>query len=120
MTDSFALVRSWFAAFNNDDLALLLQAYAENAVWDVEGGPVHSVTRIRDGLAAHFLQWEGALDNGARRRVRTIGQIESGIAAEWVGRERHRETGQVLATTGYAHFSVVDGRIASHREVTHP
>jgi len=119
MTDPLGVVRAWFAAFNRADLAALVGAYAEEAVWEAHGETARGPQAIGGRIAAHLAEWEPALDGGARRRLRTVGRIESGVAAEWVARERHRRTGAVVETTGYAHFFVVHGRIEQHRESVH-
>ena len=119
MSDPLGVVRAWFAAFNRADLAALAAAYAQDAVREEQGDTVVGAEAIAARLAGHLDQWEPALDGGARRRLRTIGRIESGVAAEWVARERHRGTGETLETTGYAHFIVVRGRIERHRESVH-
>ncbi|HXE81580.1 MAG TPA: NUDIX domain-containing protein [Vicinamibacterales bacterium] len=120
MTDPIDVVRAWFAAFNRADLPALIGAYAEDAVWEGQGESARGVQAIGTRLAAHLEAWEPALDGGARRRLRTVGRIESGVAAEWVGRERHRVSGEIRETTGYGHFLVAQGRIERHRESVHP
>ena len=58
---------------------------------------------IARALAQHYASWTPALDGGARRRVRTMGSIETGIATEWVGREierRPRRPIQLVAQLG--------------------
>lgn len=119
MTDPLGVVRAWFAAFNHADLPALLAAYADDAVWEEQGDQVRGAEAIGARLAAHLAEWEPALDGGARRRLRTVGRIESGVAAEWVARERHRRSGEIRETTGYAHFLVARGRIERHRESVH-
>jgi ADP-ribose pyrophosphatase YjhB (NUDIX family)/ketosteroid isomerase-like protein len=119
MTDPLGVVRAWFAAFNRADLPALLAAYAEEAIWESHGETLVGASAIGGRLAVHLAEWDAALDGGARRRLRTVGRIESGVAAEWVGRERHRRSGEVLETTGYAHFFVTQGRIERHRESVH-
>ena len=120
MSDSLNLVRRWFGAYNRDDVAGLAAMYAEDASWDTDEGEVRGAAAIRDRLALRFAEWEPAMDGGARRRLRTIGRMESGIAAEWVSRERRRGHAEPLEATGYAHFLVRDGRILRHRETVHP
>jgi 8-oxo-dGTP diphosphatase len=119
MSDPLAAVRTWFAAFNRDEVPGLLELYAEDAVWEGEHGAAAGKAAIGERILAHLGRWEPALDGGARRRLRTVGRIESGIAAEWVSRERDRNTGELLDTTGYAHFTFVSGRIDRHRESVH-
>jgi 8-oxo-dGTP diphosphatase len=120
MSESMAVVRRWFGAYNRDDVAALTALYAEDASWDSEEGEIRGTAAIRDRLSARFAEWEPAMDGDARRRLRTIGQIESGVAAEWVSRERRRVDGEAVDATGYAHFLVRDGRIQLQRETVHP
>lgn len=119
MIDPLGVVRAWFTAFNHADLPALLDAYADDAIWEEQGEKICGAQAIGTRLAAHLAEWEPALDGGARRRLRTVGRIESGVAAEWVARERHRRTGEVRETTGYAHFLLAQGRIERHRESVH-
>jgi 8-oxo-dGTP diphosphatase len=112
-------VRAWFALYNRDDVASLVDQYADDAVWDGQEGVAEGPAAIRERFAARFAHWAPALDQGARRRLRTIGRVESGIAAEWVSRERSRTGGETIEATGYAHFVVEDGRIRRHRESVH-
>jgi 8-oxo-dGTP diphosphatase len=119
MTDSLDVVRRWFGAYNREDVPALTALYAEDAIWDSEEGEVRGTAAIRERLTLRFAEWEPAMDGGARRRLRTIGRIESGIAAEWVSRERRRVDAEPLDATGYAHFFVRDGRILRHRETVH-
>jgi 8-oxo-dGTP diphosphatase len=119
MTDALNVVRRWFDAYNQDDVAALTALYAKDATWDSEEGEVRGTVAIRERLTLRFAEWEPAMDGGARRRLRTIGRIESGIAAEWVSRERRRLDAEPVDATGYAHFLVRDGRILRHRETVH-
>jgi 8-oxo-dGTP diphosphatase len=116
VTDPLAVVRRWFAVYNRDEVTSLAELYAEDGVWDGDEGVVQGREAIRERLTRRFIQWEAALDRGARRRLRTIGRIESGVAAEWVSRERNRADGALVEATGYAHFSIRDGRIHRQRE----
>jgi ADP-ribose pyrophosphatase YjhB (NUDIX family)/ketosteroid isomerase-like protein len=119
MTDPLDVVREWFAAYNRGDVGTLIAYYAGDSVWDGEDGMAAGPGAIRERLQARFGAWEAALDHGARRRLRTLGRIESGVAAEWVSRERSRHDGTVLAQTGYSHFVVREGLIREHRENVH-
>lgn len=119
MTDPVALVRRWFAAYNRDDVPWLVAQYAVDAVWDAHDGVVHGQAAIQERLVQRFAEWAPALDEGARRRLRTLGRIESGIAAEWVSRELHRQRGEPVEATGYTHFTVENGRILLYRENVH-
>lgn len=120
MTDPVAVVREWFGAFNRDDVAALVARYAEDAIWDGDDGLAAGRAAIGERLLGHFGAWDAALDRGARRRLRTLGRIESGVAAEWVSRERSRTGGALVESTGYSHFIVgADGRIRRQRDSVH-
>jgi ADP-ribose pyrophosphatase YjhB (NUDIX family) len=119
VSDSLDVVRRWFGAYNRDDVVALTELYAEDATWDSDEGEIRGTAAIRERFALRFAEWEPAMDGGARRRLRTIGRIESGIAAEWVSRERRRADAEPLDATGYAHFSLSDGLIQRHRETVH-
>jgi 8-oxo-dGTP diphosphatase len=119
-SDRFDIVRTWFAAFNRCDVQAAAALYAPDAVLDCDAGLVQGREAIARALADHCRTWAPALDGGARRRVRTMGSIETGIATEWVGREIERATGQVLEAAGYDHFTILDGRIVRQRQVVRP
>jgi 8-oxo-dGTP diphosphatase len=119
-SDRFDIVRAWFAAFNRGDADAAAAFYAPDAVFDTDAGVVQGRDAIARALAHHCASWTPALDGGARRRVRTMGSIETGIATEWVGREIERTTGQVLEAAGYDHFTILDGRIVRQRQVVRP
>jgi 8-oxo-dGTP diphosphatase len=119
VTDPLTVVRTWFGFYNRDDVASLVDQYADDAVWDAQEGLAEGRDAIRERLTTRFAGWEAALDQGARRRLRTIGRIESGVAAEWVSRERSRGGGELVEATGYAHFTVEAGRIRCQRESIH-
>jgi 8-oxo-dGTP diphosphatase len=119
MSDALDVVRRWFGAYNRDDVEELTALYAEDATWDSDEGEVRGTIAIRERLTVRFAEWEAAMDGGARRRLRTVGRIESGVAAEWVSRERRRLDRELLDATGYAHFLVNDGLIQRHRETVH-
>jgi ADP-ribose pyrophosphatase YjhB (NUDIX family) len=114
--DLFAPIRAWFAALNAGDLAALGALYADEAEFDGDEGVVRGRAAIEALFATATAARRPALDGGARRRVRTMGQVETGVAVEWVGREV-RPDGIVEESAGYGHFVVEDGRIAKHREV---
>lgn len=118
--DPVAVVRGWFAAINRDDLESMATLYAADAHLDGNDGDLRGRDAIVTRFAAHMARWEPALDGGARRRLRTIGRIETGIATEWVSREADRRTGEVVQSTGYDHFTVREGRIWRQREVVRP
>lgn len=110
--DHFDFVRSWFGAFNRGRADALAALYAEDARDEQRDGLREGRDAIREGYARRFQDWEGALDGGARRRVRTVARMENGwIHAEWVGRERRRSSGETLDETGYDRFLVEGGRI---------
>lgn len=115
--DAFAPVRAWFAALNAGDVAELGALYADDAEFDGDDGVVKGRHAIVARFAALVAARHPALDGGARRRVRTIGQVETGFAVEWVGRETHVESGVVEESAGYGHFVVEAERIVRHREV---
>ena len=120
MTDPVAVVREWFGAFNRGEVAALVERYAEDAIWDGDDGLAAGRVAIGERLLGHFGAWDAALDRGARRRLRTLGRIESGVAAEWVSRERSRTGGALVESTGYSHFIVgADGRIRRQRDSVH-
>jgi 8-oxo-dGTP diphosphatase len=118
MTDSFGVVRAWFAAFNHSDAAAAAAFYADDAEVDRNEGVLRGCDAIASALATHFAERAPALDDGIRRRLRTIGRIESGIATEWVSREQRHDTGEIVEAAGYSHFLVQEGRIRHQREVT--
>jgi len=115
--DAFEVVRAWFAAFNRSDLDALVALYTPDATFDRDAGMLHGRDAIATALTDHCGAWAPALDGGARRRLRTMGSIETGIATEWVGMETHRASGEVLHATGYDHFTVIDGQIGQQRQV---
>jgi ADP-ribose pyrophosphatase YjhB (NUDIX family) len=119
-SDRFDLVRAWFAAFNRSDADAAAAFYAPDAVFDTDAGVLQGRAAIARALADHCASWAPALDGGARRRVRTMGCIETGIATEWVGREIERASGQVLEAAGYDHFTILDGCIVRQRQVVRP
>jgi 8-oxo-dGTP diphosphatase len=115
--DRFAPVRGWFAALNAEDVAALGALYAEDAEFDGDEG----VVRGRDAIVAHFTAhlaaYRPVLEEGARRKVKTIGQAESGLAVEWSGQQARLDGGGLEHVVGYGHFVIEDGRITRHREV---
>jgi 8-oxo-dGTP diphosphatase len=119
MSDPLHVVRRWFGAYNRDDVVALTVLYAEDATWDSDEGEVRGTAAIRERFTRRFGEWEPALDGGARRRLRTVGRVESGVAAEWVSRERRRLTEEAVDATGCAHFVVSDGLIQRHCETVH-
>jgi 8-oxo-dGTP diphosphatase len=118
--DAFEVVRAWFAAFNRGDAEAVVALYADDAAFDGDEGMAEGRAAILGAVAGHIAAWHAALDNGARRRVRTMGRIESGISTEWVAREQRGDSGEIVESTGYAHFDVRGGLIVHHREVSRP
>jgi 8-oxo-dGTP diphosphatase len=119
MTDAaFAVVRTWFTAWNRGDLPGLLQLYVDDAEVDLENeGVLRGRAAIARVLGERLAAREPALDEGARRRMRTVAQVESGISAEWVASERLRDTGIVEHAVGQDLFVIEHGRIVRQREV---
>jgi 8-oxo-dGTP diphosphatase len=117
--DPFDVVRDWFAAFNRSDVDALAALYESDAIFDRDAGMLEGREAIAAALAEHCRAWLPALDGGARRRVRTMGRIETGIATEWVSRETRLASGDVVEATGYDHFTVAGERIARQRQVVH-
>jgi ADP-ribose pyrophosphatase YjhB (NUDIX family) len=110
--DHFDFVRAWFGAFNHGRVDALAAMYVEAARGEDGEGVRDGAAAIADAYARHFAEWDGALDGGARRRVRTIARMENGwIHAEWIARERRRATGETAEATGYDRFLVEQGRI---------
>lgn len=112
--DHFDFIRTWFTAFNRGETDSLMALYAEHASDEDDNGVRRGVAAIREFYNQHFAEWAGALDGGARRRVRTIARMESGwIHAEWTGRERRRDTADAgsVERNGYDRFLVERGRI---------
>jgi 8-oxo-dGTP diphosphatase len=119
MTDAvFAVVRTWFTAWNRGDLPGLLHLYVDDAEVDLENeGVLRGRAAIARVLGERLAAREPALDEGARRRMRTVAQVESGISAEWVASERLRDTGIVEHAVGQDLFVIEHGRIVRQREV---
>ena len=112
--DPFDLVRRWFQAFNAGDLDGLTALYHEDATND--SGDV-----IAQGREAVCREIAGALARSAERHVRMIARVETGaMHAEWRGREKNPEHGDVATSAGYDEFWIEDGRIRRQRGVLHP
>jgi 8-oxo-dGTP diphosphatase len=127
--DQLDLVREYYRALNRRDLDAVMAAYAEDCVTDsifphrAEGG-------IQRGRAANRRLFEelvggydGAFEEGAFFRVRTVAGIESGwgwVHAEWI--EGHCRRGEETAryAAGYSHFLIEDGLIRRQRSVATP
>ena len=115
--DPVDVVREWFDAFNRSDLTALAALYAEGAELDANDGVASGREAILAELGNGFRTRQGAFDDQARRQIRTIGRIETGISTEWLSRERVIETGRIEDATGYAHFVIEHGFVSRHREV---
>lgn len=117
--DAFEVVGRWFAALNRDDLDALVALYHEDCVND-QGSEVRhgrEAQRVYYGLA--FETARGAFAGGVRRKVRSIGRIETGIVhAEWTARERPGD-GPIREQAGYDEFAVEHGLIRRQRGVSH-
>lgn len=117
MNDPFELVREWFAAFNRSDLTALEGYYADAATLEQDGEHVEGRGDIRGKWRSRFAAWAPAFDGGARRRVRMIGRIETGlIHVEWLEREDDGG-GIVRERRGYSDFRVERGAIVAQRDV---
>jgi 8-oxo-dGTP diphosphatase len=114
----FDVVRAWFAAFNRGDLDALMECYAADIELDRDDGILRGRDEVLRALARHLSEREPALEEGARRRIRTTALVESGVSAEWVAVERVRASGVVEHTGGQDLFVVQQGRIVRQREVT--
>ena len=87
-------MREWFAAYNRGDLAALGSYYAESASLEHEDGRADGREGIDAAWLARFTAWGPGFEGGARRRVRMVGRIETGlIHAEWLEKRgrRHRD-----------------------------
>jgi 8-oxo-dGTP diphosphatase len=113
-TDPFELVRRWFQAFNAGDLEAVTALYHEDATNDA--GAV--IARGRDAVRQEIAD---ALSRSAQRHVRMIARVETGaMHAEWRGREKNPENGEVTTSAGYDEFWIEDGLIRRQRGVLHP
>jgi ADP-ribose pyrophosphatase YjhB (NUDIX family) len=112
--DPFELVRRWFHAFNVGDLDALTALYHEEATNDA--GAV--IAQGRDAVRKEIAE---ALSRSAQRHVRMIARVETGaMHAEWRGREKNPENGDVTTSAGYDEFWIEDGLIRRQRGVLHP
>jgi 8-oxo-dGTP diphosphatase len=116
----FQVVRAWFAAFNRSDLGQALSLYSDDCVNEQSGNEWNGVGGQRAWLSQVFRASVGDMPDGSRRTVRTMAFVENGwMHAEWIGRERKGETGDVSHTAGYDHFLIEDGRIRRQRGVAY-
>ncbi|MGH9145239.1 MAG: NUDIX domain-containing protein [Vicinamibacterales bacterium] len=116
--DSFEIVRRWFVALNCQDLDALVAFYHDDCL-NEQG---HETWRGRDeqrlGYERMMTTLSGAFEGNVRRKVRSIGRIETGaIHAEWTSRERRRDTGELLEGAGYDEFTIEHGQIRRQRSV---
>ena len=114
MNDPFDLVRKWFQAFNAGDVEGLVELYHEDAVNDSGDIVSHGRAAVRQDISA-------ALARSAERHVRMIARVETGaMHAEWRGRERNPENGEIATSAGYDEFWIENGLIRRQRGVLHP
>lgn len=126
--DQFDIVREYYQAINDGDVERAAAAYDEGCVTEHvwvgdDAGVVRGREANRDRLERFVAAFEGAFDDGAHFRVRTIAGIETGwgwVQADWQQRERSRATGAVISLRGYSHFLIEDGCIRRHRSVSAP
>ena len=113
MIDPFDLVRTWFEAFNAGDVDTLASLYHEDATTDIGAVVVQGRQAVRQEIAA-------ALARSPRRNVRMIARVETGaMQAEWRGRERNPEDGDIATSAGYDEFWIENGLIRRQRGVRH-
>jgi ADP-ribose pyrophosphatase YjhB (NUDIX family) len=127
LPDPFDVVREYYRALNRRDAEAVLALYHDACVTeqiypDDEPGAV-CVGRVaqRERLARFLSGADGALDDGAIVRPRTIGGIETGwgwVYADWCLAVRLRASGETRAFAGYSHFWVEDGLIRRQRAIT--
>ena len=116
--DSFEVVRRWFAALNREDLDGLIALYHEDCVHDQAAQPRHGRDVQREFYRRVFEDTRGAFAGGIRRKVRSIGRIETGVIhAEWTSREQGRGGGRTRAQAGYDEFTIEQGLIRHQRSV---
>jgi 8-oxo-dGTP diphosphatase len=112
--DPFELIREWFHAFNAADLEAVAALYHDAAINDAGGEVAEGKDAVRAVLIA-------VMQRSAQRTVRMIARIETGaMHAEWRGRERDPETGEITTSAGYDDFWIEDGLIRRQRTVLHP
>lgn len=113
-TDPFEIVRRWFQAFNAGDLEGLTALYHEEASNDSGAAIAHG----RDAVCGEIA---GILARSAQRHVRMIARVETGaMHAEWRGRERNPDNGEIATSAGYDEFWIENGLIRRQRGVLHP
>jgi ADP-ribose pyrophosphatase YjhB (NUDIX family) len=116
--DSFEIVRRWFVALNCQDIDTLVEFYDDDCVNEQGQDTWRGRVEQRRGYEQMLATLGGAFEGDVRRKVRSIGRIESGaIHAEWTSRERRRDTGELLEGAGYEEFTIEQGRIRRQRSV---
>jgi 8-oxo-dGTP diphosphatase len=114
-------VREWYRAMNREDIEALVAAYHEDAVQEQLDGHYQGRAENRRMLEAYFSAFAGAFDDGAHVRLRSLTRLPEGrIYAEWIGRERRRDSGELVLTAGYSEFLLDNGRIRHQRGAVHP
>jgi ADP-ribose pyrophosphatase YjhB (NUDIX family)/ketosteroid isomerase-like protein len=116
--DHFDLVRRWFAALNAGDREALAALYHDDCVNEQGAETRHGRDGQRRWFDEIFAARAGGFAGGVRRKVRSIGRIETGVIhAEWTSRERDVETGEVGEQAGYDEFTIEAGQIRRQRGV---
>lgn len=120
MTAPLDVVRAWFAALNRGDVGALMALYADEVELDHDDGVARGRDEVVAFLARHVLERAPALEEGGRRRIRTLASVESATSAEWVSRVRLTASEALERTAGHDMFVIQDGLIVRQREVTRP
>jgi ADP-ribose pyrophosphatase YjhB (NUDIX family) len=116
--DSFEIVRRWFVALNCQDIDALVAFYHDDCFNDQGHETWHGRVEQRLGYERLMATLGGAFEGDIRRKVRSIGRIETGaIHAEWTSRERRYDTGELLEGAGYDEFLIEHGQIRRQRSV---
>lgn len=116
--DSFEIVRRWFVALNCQDIDALVAFYHDDCFNDQGHESWHGRVEQRLGYERMMATLRGAFEGDIRRKVRSIGRIETGaIHAEWTSRERRYDTGELLEGAGYDEFVIEHGQIRRQRSV---
>jgi 8-oxo-dGTP diphosphatase len=114
LLDPFELVRAWFQAFNSADIEALMVLYHDEAIND-------SGSEVAQGRDSVRRELSSLLARSAQRTVRMIARVETGaMHAEWRGRERDQDTGELTTSAGYDEFWIENGLIRRQRGVLHP
>ena len=116
--DPIDIVRGWFAALNREDIDTLVAFYHDDSVNEQGEQEWHGREGQRRLYELMFSRLTGGFEGGLRRKVRNIARIEAGaIHAEWTGRERRRDTEEVVESGGYDEFVIEDELIRRQRGV---